>query len=101
VHRLSATKVKQAKPREKSYKLADGGGLCLLIRPIGKYWRYNYRFLGKQKTLALGVFPDVSLAEARKRHLKARELLSEDTDPSEVKRVQKFTKELSSENTFR
>ena len=101
MHRLSATKVKQAKPREKSYKLADGGGLCLLIRPIGKYWRYNYRFLGKQKTLALGVFPDVSLAEARKRHLKARELLSEDTDPSEVKRVQKFTKELSSENTFR
>jgi hypothetical protein len=62
VHRLSATAIKQAQPRDRNYSLVDGGGLYLLVKATGKYWRFNYRFLGKQKTLALGVFPDVSLA---------------------------------------
>ena len=101
MHRLSATAIKQAQPRDRNYSLVDGGGLYLLVKATGKYWRFNYRFLGKQKTLALGVFPDVSLAEARKRHHKAREHLAEDNDPSEIKKVQKLTRELTSENTFR
>ncbi len=59
---LTATGVKQAKPAEKPYKLSDGKGLHLLIKPNGgKYWRYSYRYQQKQKTLALGVYPDVGL----------------------------------------
>lgn len=61
---LSATAVSDAKGKEKSYKLADTGGLYLLVNPQGhRYWRFNYRFEGKFKTLAFGVFPDVSLAD--------------------------------------
>ena len=63
--RLTTNAVKQAKQGGKSYKITDGRGLYLLVKPEGKYWRYNFRFLGKQKTLALGVFPDVSLTDAR------------------------------------
>ena len=60
--KLSATGVKNALPAEKSYKLADGGGLYLLVTTAGgKYWRYDYRFAGARKTLALGVYPEVSL----------------------------------------
>ncbi len=69
MQKLTGTSVKQGKPRDKAFSLVDGGGLYLLVKPAGKYWRYNYRYGGKQKTLALGVYPDVSLAVARKRHL--------------------------------
>ena len=62
MHKLAATAVKQAKPKANPYKMTDGGGLYLLVRPQGKYWRYNYRFTGKQKTLAIGVYPDISLS---------------------------------------
>ena len=75
MQKLTATSVKQAKPRDKAFSLVDGGGLYLLVKRAGKYWRYNYRHCGRQKTLALGVYPDVSLSEARKRHLMAREQL--------------------------
>ena len=57
--------VRNAKPKEKPYKLSDEKGLYLLVRGSGKYFRLDYRFAGKRKTLALGVYPDVSLAEAR------------------------------------
>ena len=64
--KLDATKVKNAKAKDKPYKLTDGEGLFLLVTPNGKKgWRLSYRFDGKQKTLSLGVFPDVSLKKAR------------------------------------
>lgn len=66
-------------------KHSDGGGLYLLVTAAGKYWRLNYRFLGKQKTLALGVYPAVSLAAARKGRDRARELLASGVDPSAEK----------------
>ena len=75
MQKLTATAVRQAKVKAKAYKLWDGGSLYLLVKPQGRYWRYKYRFCEKQKPLALGVYPDVSLSEARKRHLMAREQL--------------------------
>ncbi len=58
--KLTATAVKQAKPKAKAYKLMDGAGLYLLVKASGtKVWRYNYRWAGKHKTLALGVYPEV------------------------------------------
>ena len=60
--KLTARQVETAKPKDKPYKLADGGGLYLLVNPNGKrYWRLKYRSLGKEKLLAIGVYPDVSL----------------------------------------
>lgn len=101
MHNLSATAVKSAKPANTPSKLSDGGGLYLLIRPTGgKYWRYDYRFAGKRKTLALGVYPDISLAQARKSHLIAREGLSEGIDPAEVKKIDKLTRNLAESATF-
>lgn len=64
---LTDTAVRNAKPSGKPYKIADRNGLYLLVSPAGKYWRINYRFHGKQKTLALGVYPAVTLADARKK----------------------------------
>ena len=84
---LSAIAVKQAACRDKPYKITDGGGLYVLVKAKGKYWRYNYRFAGKRKTLALGVYPDISLAEARKRHQKAREQLADGIDPIDAKKI--------------
>jgi len=67
---------------------SDGGGLHLLIQPHGgRYWRYNYRFEGKQKTLALGIYPDVSLDKARARHKEAKRQLADGIDPSIQKRA--------------
>ena len=67
-------------------KLSDSGGLHLLVAPNGgRYWRYSYRFNGKQKTLALGVYPDVGLAKARSRHLEAKRLLADGIDPAAEK----------------
>ena len=69
LEKLSAVEIKTAKPKDKTYKLADGGGLYLQVSPDGgMYWRYQYRFLGKQKSLALGVYPEISLKAARKAH---------------------------------
>ncbi|HEX5046224.1 MAG TPA: Arm DNA-binding domain-containing protein [Gammaproteobacteria bacterium] len=69
-------------------KIFDGRGLYLLVMPSGgRYWRYNYRFDGKLKTLSLGVYPDVSLDNARARHQVARTILADGVDPSARKRV--------------
>ena len=100
MQKLTATAVKQTKPRESSYKMTDGGGLFLLVKPQGKYWRYDYRFAGKRKTLALGVYPDVSLADARKSHLIAREQIAAGIDPSQAKKIKKMTKNLVSSDSF-
>ncbi len=99
--KLTATAVKNAKPKEKPYKLGDGGGMFLLVNPNGsKYWRLKYRILGKEKLLALGVYPDVSLSEARQGRDEARKLLANDADPSEIKKVTKQAQLLNSENSF-
>lgn len=81
-------------------KYTDGGGMYLLVSASGKYWRMNYRFEGKRKTLALGVYPAVSLAEARKRRDKAREQLAKDIDPSTAKREDRQAKADLAANTF-
>lgn len=84
---LTDTRLRAIKPSEKAQKLSDGGGLYLHVAPNGgRYWRYNYRFGGKQKTLALGVYPDVSIAKARTRHYEARQQLADGIDPSAEKR---------------
>lgn len=98
---LTAIKIKQAKPRERPYKLSDGGGLYLLVNPAGsRYWRYKYRFAGKEKTLALGVYPEVSLKEAREGHEAARKLLRNDVDPGEKRKIEKLTRHLSAAESF-
>lgn len=64
---LTDTKVRSAKPEEKEYSLVDGDGMFLLVKPNGsRYWRFRFRFGGKQHLMAFGVYPDVSLADARK-----------------------------------
>lgn len=96
--KLNAAQIKALKPRDKAYKIADGAGLFLEIRPTGaKYWRFSYRFYKKQKTLAIGVYPAISLKDARARRDEARRLLAEGTDPSRVKAAQKR----SNEHTFK
>jgi integrase len=99
---LTDTFVKNVKPKGSGAgeKYADGGNMYLLVSATGKYWRMNYRFMGKQKTLALGVYPAVSLAEARKRREKAREQLAMDIDPSTAKREDKQAKADLAANTF-
>jgi len=98
---LTNIEVKNAKPKAKPYKLSDGGGLFLLVQPTGsKWWRYKYRYAGKEKLLALGVYPEVSLADARDRHLEARRFLSEGNDPNEVKKEAKRLIILNTENSF-
>jgi len=88
-------------PREKPFKLSDGGGLFLLVQPDGRrYWRLAYRFDGKQKLLALGVYPEVTLAEARLHRDEARKLLAADTDPGEVKKQSKRARHLGEVNAF-
>lgn len=97
---LTDTAARNAKAGEKPYKLADQKGLYLHVSATGKYWRMNYRFAGKQKTLAFGVYPDVGLAAARDRCDEARKLLANDTDPSLVKAIKRQAKYEASENTF-
>lgn len=97
--KLTNLAVKQAKPGAKTKKMADGGGLNLEIRANGsKYWRLAYRFNGKQKALALGVYPIVSLSDARKQREAAKELLQQGIDPSKAKQDQKAA--ISGENNF-
>ena len=91
MQKLTATSVKRAKLKAKPYSIVDGGGLYLLIKPAGKYWRYNYRFRKKQKTLALGVYPEITLSTARKLHREAREQLAEGFDPSANKLAEKIS----------
>jgi len=100
MQKLTATAVKQAKPKAKPYKLADGGGLYLHVKTAGKYWRYKYRFAGKEKLLALGTYPDISLADARKLHQAARENLADGIDPSSYKKTKKSADQSNSANSF-
>jgi integrase len=100
---LTDTFVKNSKHSGKPAgdKHADGGGMYLLVNAGGRYWRMDYRFLGKRKTLALGVYPEVSLAKARQRRDAAREQLADGVDPSEAKRADKVAKKAAALNTFK
>ncbi|CAK9883733.1 MAG: Prophage integrase IntS [Candidatus Erwinia impunctatus] len=96
---LTDIKVRTVKPLDKPFKLTDGEGMHLLVNPNGaKYWRLQYRFGGKQKMLALGVYPTVTLADARKRREMAKKLVSDGIDPAEKKKEDKI--EQSGSTTF-
>ena len=115
---LTDIEIKKAKPREKPvgrdekgktiyqtvdgpYNLPDGKGLYLKIMPTGgKLWRLAYRFNGKQKTLYLGEYPDLTLTEARKKQAEARELLAQDIDPAASKQEIKQAAKIAAANTF-
>ena len=98
---LTAIAIKAAKGRAKPYKLTDSDGLHLLVLPSGgRYWRMNYRILGKQKTLALGVWPEVDLADVRAKRDVARRLLAKGIDPAEQAKLDKFTACVAAANTF-
>lgn len=99
---LTDTFVKNSKPTgvPAGDKHRDGGGMYLLVKTGGKYWRMDYRFSDKRKTLALGVYPAVSLAKARQRREKARELLADGIDPNTAKTEEKQAKAAAAVNTF-
>jgi integrase len=98
---LSDAKVRNAQPQAKPYKITDGEGMFLLVTPSGsKYWRLKYLFTGREKLLALGVYPDVSLAVARERRLEARKILAAGNDPGEAKKDAKRQAVLKNENAF-
>ncbi len=98
---LTDTAIRNAKPRTKPYKLGDTGGLFLLVQPSGgKLWRFKYRVEGREKKLALGTYPEIGVAEARKRRDVAREMLAVGKDPSREKRRQKVQASIEAGNTF-
>jgi integrase len=98
---LSDAKARNAKTRAKPYKLSDGDGLFLVVMPSGsKYWRFRYFFAGKEKLLALGVYPDVSLADARDRRAHARRLIAAGNDPADAKKQAKRLESLRRANSF-
>jgi integrase len=99
---LTDTYVKQRKHMGSANgeKYADGGGMYLHVTATGKYWRLSYRYAGKQKTLALGIYPDVTLAKARERRADARTLLADGIDPGVAKREEKQSKADAAAHTF-
>jgi integrase len=98
---LTDTEIKRAKPREKSHSMSDSGGLHLEVTPAGgKLWRWKYRFEGKEKLMALGKYPQISLAMARKRHGDGRDLLAAGIDPMAQRKVEKTAEQLATENSF-
>ena len=98
---LTDVKAKSAKPEAKAYKLADEKGMYLLIQPTGgRLWRLDYRFDGKRKTLAMGMYPEVSLSDARDRRDEARKQLANNIDPGAVKRAQKSGRLEQAANSF-
>ncbi|BCA66013.1 tyrosine-type recombinase/integrase [Fluviibacter phosphoraccumulans] len=99
---LTDRTIRAAKPAEKQYKLSDAGGLYLLVTPAGgKLFRFKYRFDSKEKMLAIGIYPDIGLAEARERHAEARKLLARGVDPSAEKKHQKNERKERAENSFK
>jgi integrase len=98
---LTNIKISTAKPRDKVYKLTDEKGLYLQVNPNGsKYWRLKYRFGGKEKKLAFGVYPDVGLADARDKRDAARKLIANDVDPGLNKQISKRAAKYAAENSF-
>ena len=99
---LSDTAIRNAKAGDKPFKMADEKGLYLLVKKAGKYWRFDYRFGDKRKTMAMGVYPDVGLKEARNKRDSARKSLAEDppVDPGAKKQEAKRAAKASNENSF-
>jgi integrase len=99
---LTDTDTKNAKPKPdgKPAKYPDEKGMYLLVSQTGKYWRYDYRFQDKRKTLALGTYPEVSLKAAREKLAEARRLLAEGTEPSTQKKRDKIAAKVAAANTF-
>lgn len=102
IEKLSDMAVKNAALKGKPYKLADGAGLYLEVMPTGsKYWRFKFRFAGKEKRLALGVYPSVTLKAARKAARDARDGLAAGIDPTETRRQDKLERSVGAANSFR
>lgn len=100
-NRLTVKQIEKAKPCEKDYKLSDGGGLLVLVTVGGgKYFRLKYKLNGKENWISLGVFPKVTLAEAREARDEARKLLREGTDPSQDRKAKKLAQVLAAGDTF-
>lgn len=98
---LSAIKVRNLKPTDKVYKLSDEKGLFVEVRPSGgRYWRFKFRYLGKEKLLSLGVYPDVSLAQARESRDEARKLLAQGVDPCAARLQAKADRLLATATSF-
>jgi integrase len=98
---LTDVEIRNARPREKAYRLADGAGMYLEVSPAGgKYWRLKYRIAGKEKRLALGVYPETSAKEARIRRDAARKLLADGIDPGVERKVQKVVGHERAANSF-
>ena len=99
--KLTELGVRKAKPSSKQKKLTDGRGLFLLLHPNGsKYWRMKYRLMGKEKLLAIGVWPEVSLIAAREKRNEAKQLLKSGKDPSAAKKNLKVSQKVAQSNTF-
>lgn len=99
---LTASFVRDAKGRDKAYKVSDGGGLYMFVQPSGqRYWRLAYRWAGNQRTLALGVYPAVGLMDARKRRDAVRKLLAQGTDPLALAREKAAAARLAEMATFK
>lgn len=98
---LSDVKARNAKPKEKPYKLTDGDGLFLLVTPSGgKWWRFKFRFGGKEKLLSFGTYPEVSLSDARDRRMEARKQVAAGIDPGEARKAKRAAEADKTANTF-
>jgi len=99
---LTDKKCKEAKAKEKPYKLGDRDGLYLFITPNGaESWRYNYRIAGVGETLAIGLYPEISLEDARDKLAKARKLVAKGQSPAAAKKTEKVQKKIAKANTVR
>ena len=98
---LTDQKIRALKTKDKQYKVSDEKGLYLLVKPnAGKYWRLKYRLLGKEKNLAIGVYPDVSLKQARLARDEAKKLIHLGIDPVQDKQEQKLKRLELSNNSY-
>jgi integrase len=98
---LALFSIQRAAPKQKPYKLPDGNGLYLLVKPSGKkLWRFRYSFAGKENMLALGSYPEISLASARAKRDEARRLVAEGIDPAQRKKLDKLAAKAAASNTF-
>jgi hypothetical protein len=98
---LTDIAIRNAKAKDKPYKLSDTAGLYLLINPNSKkYWRLKYRFAGKEKLLSIGVYPIINLSEAREKSLEAKKLLANNIDPSQTKKDDKLRQLINTEYSF-
>jgi hypothetical protein len=98
---LTDTAIKTAKAKDKAYTMIDGGGMYLLVTPSGgKLWRWKYRYAGKEKLMAIGKYPEVSLSLARTKHLEGRKLLAGGIDPMAQRKVDKVKQQVSNEDSF-